>query len=294
MNADMYLELLLFTPQAIISLVFIIVISLVINGMINKELIRGLGINLDFREAFVLAASATFANQLPISGGLITRAFYLKQKYKLTYTKFISVNLALFICFVSANGFIGVLILLYWMLYLNIVTSFSLFIGFGLMIGFLLVFLLPLEKINLPPKFKNQMVQAMDGWKFIRKNPGLLARIVLLQIIITFLLAIRYYLVFTMMSQEVRGGEVLLFSAASVLTQMVSIAPGGLGILEAIVGGVAAILDFDLGVSIVALGIDRLISTLVIFVVGGVSSIILSKQITDLPMNNDQQEDNAM
>lgn len=294
MNADMYLELLLFTPQAIISLVFIIVISLVINGMINKELIRGLGIDLDFSEAFVLAASATFANQLPISGGLITRAFYLKQKYKLTYTKFISVNLALFICFVSANGFIGVLILLYWMLYLNIVTSFSLFIGFGLMIGFLLVFLLPLEKINLPPKFKNQMVQAMDGWKFIRKNPGLLARIVLLQIIITFLLAIRYYLVFTMMSQEVRGGEVLLFSAASVLTQMVSIAPGGLGILEAIVGGVAAILDFDLGVSIVALGIDRLISTLVIFVVGGVSSIILSKQITDLPMNNDQQEDNAM
>jgi uncharacterized protein (TIRG00374 family) len=256
---------------------------MIINGIINIELFRGLGIRLPFWEGVVLAASATFANQLPISGGLITRAYYLKQKFGLSYSKFLSVNVALFVCFASANGLMGVSIILYWMLISNMAISVYLLIGFGLMAGSIFLFLLPINKLKFPRRIQEQIEHAIDGWNFIRKNKTLLTRLVIWQTLMMFILAIRYYLVFNMMSQEVRGGEVILFSAASVLTQLISIAPGGLGILEAVVGGVASMLNFDLGVSIVALGIDRLVSTIVVFLVGGSSSIVLSKQLANLP-----------
>ena len=93
-----------------------------------------------------------------------------------------------------------------------------------------------------------------------------------------------------MLSQNVTFGDVMLFSAASILTQLVSIAPGGLGVREAIVGAVASALGFDMGMSLVAVGLDRLISTLAILLIGGLSAIILGKQISDLPIITENRE----
>lgn len=101
-------------------------------------------------------------------------------------------------------------------------------------------------------------------------------------------LAIRYWFAFRMLSQNVKISDAILFSSISVLTQLVSIAPGGLGVTETIVGGIAFLLGFELGVSIVAVGIDRLISTSVILVVGGASTIILGKQLSDISLMPDE------
>jgi len=102
-----------------------------------------------------------------------------------------------------------------------------------------------------------------------------------LQTCLMLFLAIRYWLAFHMLSQDVSVADVILFSSASVLTQLVSVAPGGLGVTEAIVGAIASAIGFDLGVSIVSVGLDRLVSTFVILLVGGISTIILSKQVSN-------------
>lgn len=96
------------------------------------------------------------------------------------------------------------------------------------------------------------------------------------------LLAIRYWLAFQMVSQNITIGDAILFSSATILTQLVSIAPGGLGVREAIVGIIATTLGFDTTVSVIAVGIDRLISTIPILILGGLSAVILGKQITEL------------
>lgn len=71
----------------------------------------------------------------------------------------------------------------------------------------------------------------------------------------------------------------VVLSAATILTRPVSIAPGGLGIREGIGVGVASVMGFDPGISVVAVGIDRLIATLVIIVVGTVYTYILSRKV---------------
>ena len=64
-----------------------------------------------YKEGILLAAATSFANQLPISGGIITKGYYLKQKHNFSYSTFIGSIIALSILFIAINGLIGLLIL---------------------------------------------------------------------------------------------------------------------------------------------------------------------------------------
>ena len=50
-----------------------------------------------------------------------------------------------------------------------------------------------------------------------------------------------------------------MFASAALLSLLVSFAPGGLGVTEALVVAIASTLGFDIGVSVVALGLVRLV-----------------------------------
>jgi uncharacterized membrane protein YbhN (UPF0104 family) len=280
-NADKYLDLLRLSQEAILSIIIVTLVSIFINGLITTLLFQGLGANLAYRNGFYLAAASTLANQLPISGGMIARGVYLKRKHKLSYAKFFSSSLALFVIFVSVNGFFGLVVLLYKIFLGDFFVSPFLLTGFVAMTACIFIFWLPLTQIRFSNKLFNWISQALEGWEIISKSYLLVLKLIGLQTCLMIMLAIRYWVAFHILSQEVTIGDVILFASASVLTQLVSIAPGGLGVTEAIVGGIASIQGFELGVSIVAVGLDRLISTSVILFVGGISMIILGEQISD-------------
>jgi uncharacterized membrane protein YbhN (UPF0104 family) len=91
-----------------------------------------------------------------------------------------------------------------------------------------------------------------------------------------------------MISQMITFSQALLYASATILTQLVGIAPGGIGIRESIVAAVSALLGFDPGAAIIAVGLDRIISSTVILLVGWASILILGKQLTGLPSNPEQ------
>ena len=290
LNADQYLRLLQISVMGVVMLVLLSLLISLLNGMINVLMFRSLGANLSQREGFYLAAASTLANQLPISGGIVTRSVYLKHRYGLSYTKNFSATLALFACSIAAYGFLGVAILAYWYFTQHVPPSPILFIGFGGMAAGLLIFLLPLDKIRIPDFLLRWLDQAVEGWTVIGRNPQLLAQLLGLQTSTMLLMAARYWLAFHMVSQNVTVGQVILFASASILTQLVSFAPGGLGVREAIVGGIAAALGFDAAVSLFALALDRLVSTVVIVVLGWISMVSLGNQIADSPIKPEEQE----
>ncbi len=288
-NANQYLELLNVSAKGATMLFVLSLAFPLINGMQNILLYRSLGTGISYRDGFLLTAASTLVNQLPISGGIISKGFYLKHKYNLSYTVFISSTMALFVCFVVANGFMGMSILFYLILFKKIVVHPALLIAYTTMAACLLIFRLPLGRIKIPEKIRSWSYQAIEGWMLISKNPVLLCQIIGLQFLLVLLLAVRYWLAFHMLSQDVTVAQTLLFSTASILTQLVSIAPGGLGVREAIVSGVASTLGFDAGVSLVAVGLDRLVSTIMVVLLGWISIVILSKQISNTSIKPDDQ-----
>lgn len=280
-NADKYQNLLRMSPLSVIFLVALSLVFMFVNGIVNVNLFQSLGAKVYMKDGFLLTAASSLANQLPILGGIISKAYYLKRRHNLSYSKFASAMLALFFCFVAVNGLIGSAVLLYWMVFKNMDVPVFLFVGFLAMVSFILVFWLPIDRIRLSEKILKSLSQALEGWSIIGKNPVLMLKLIGLQITLMLLLATRYWLTFHMLSQNITLSQAILFSSASILTQLVSIAPGGLGVREMIVGGVASALGFDMGVSVVAVGLDSLVATLIVVLVGGISTIILGKQISN-------------
>ncbi len=235
-------------------------------------------------DGFLITAASTLANQLPIPGGIMSKGYYLKRRYDLSYTKFATSTVATFFCYFSVNGLIGVVALLYWRIVQGGEVPSVLFAAFGGMTASILVFWLPLERIRIPEKLRQLTHQAVDGWTTIGRARGLLSQLTVLQAGLVVLLSLRYWIAFHMLSQDVTLSQTLLFASASILTQLVSIAPGGLGVREAIVAATATVLGFDAATSIVAVSLDRLVITIMIVLTGWISIVILGKQIADAPV----------
>jgi uncharacterized membrane protein YbhN (UPF0104 family) len=259
---------------AIISLAFPLT-----NGLINTHLFRAMGANLTSVDGFLLAASATFANQLPLPGGIVTRGLYLKRMHGLSFSQYMGSQVALFICSVTMNGFIGLGILMETILLRRSTVHPLLLVAFAAMAAAILVLWVPLERVNLPPRLRVWRDEAVQGWILLAHDRRLLLKLLGLQLATTLLLAARYWLAFRMLSQNVSPGQVLLFSAGSILTQTISFLPGGLGVREVIVGGIASILGFGLAASVAAVGLDRLVATAVTVLLGSVSTVLLGRQL---------------
>jgi uncharacterized membrane protein YbhN (UPF0104 family) len=290
-NADEYIKLLNVSVRSVILLFLLCLTFPLINGLQNTLLYRRLsGPEFSQRDGFLVTAASNLANQLPVPGGIVSKGVYLKHMYDLSYAKFTSSTIALFCCFLAVNGAVGLSILLYWMLFKNITASPILWIGYALMMACLLVFLIPFDRMRIPTRLRRWLEQAIEGWVVISGDPVLLLQLVGLQTVLVAMLSLRYWLAFRMVSQNVSMGQALLFASASVLTQLVTIAPGGLGVREAAVGTVAALLGVSPVVSVVAVGLDRLVITVMIILTGGVSTVILGRQIADASV---QQGDEA-
>jgi uncharacterized membrane protein YbhN (UPF0104 family) len=277
-NADTFGELLNVSESLLVLAPSLVLLNFFGSGLINLFVYRNLGAPVTVVEALSLSAVNTLANLLPFAGGMVAKGVYLKRKFQLGYTRFLSATMALFVIMVATSGAIGLATLVYRSLRPGHEVSPLLLSGFAVM-------LLSVAVLWLPPslvprgRWALRFGQFLEGWRFMRRQPGLLALLLLLQLGLMFVLAGRYWTAFHLMSQPVTFTDCLLFAAGTTLTQLVTITPDGLGIREGIVGGIAALLGFDLGVSVVAVTIDRLVSTALILAFGSAASYHLARRL---------------
>ena len=276
-NADRYLDLLRLSAPGVLWLFLLSLAFPVVNGLINTYMFRNLGAKLTHREGFLLASTATLANQLPLPGGLVTRGVYLKQRHGTSYAAYLSAAVALFVCSLAAYGAVGLAVLLFWLPWQGAAPPAPLLVGFSAMAASAGLLLIPVKRIRLPQRFRGRLEQVIEGWSLLGRDPGLLLRLLGLQTVLMVLFAIRYWIAFRMLSQQISPAQAALMSCSSILTQLVSLAPGGLGVREAVVGAVAASLGFDLPVSVAAVGVDRLVSTVAIVLAGWYGTLALGR-----------------
>jgi uncharacterized membrane protein YbhN (UPF0104 family) len=281
-NLDRYRQLLNVSFTTLLSLVGLVFAFALINGSINYFFYQALDVFLTFNESVGLAAVNTLANQLPFAGGLVAKGVYLKQQHKLAYTHFLSATMALYVCFVAVNGAVALVVLVGWALVGGIEIPPALVLGFSGMAASVASLWLPVDALSLRGKVGKRLMQLAEGWRVLSQNIHLVGVMISFQVLMTLLFAGRFWIAFHALSQDVTYAQCLLFSSATVLTRLVNIAPGGLGVREGIVAGVASLLGFEAGISAVAVGIDRLVATSVIIVLGTIYTYVLSKKATDV------------
>ncbi len=279
-NIEQYRQLFSFNKLSLMQLMGLALLTIFTNGGINFFLYRSLGLDISYPECVGVSAVNSLGNQLPIpGGGLVVTSLFMKRFFKLDYFKYLSSALALYILSVSVNGLISLFVLVYWALVKEMSVPAILFLGYGGMSAVPLVFLLPIEKLQLPEKWKRRREQAMLGWTVFRHNKKFAIALLGIQIFNMFILVLEFKLAFSMFSQVISFGQGVLFATSNILTQLVSITPDAVGVRETLIGGIASLLGFELGTSVLSVTLIRLVVFPVILIVGLIFLIIFRRKL---------------
>jgi len=288
-NRHMIIQIQSISPWTIFQLSILVLFSTFQNGLINFILYQAMHVQIDLISSFGLATINTMANQLPLSGGLVAKGYYLYKKYKLPVSQYISATGALYICFLSTNGIVGLLSLCFLYLIQKVAIPGYLVAGFGLMFMSFIVLFIPFNRLKIPIKFQKYSDGIEMGWNVLRSNKTLLVKLISIQILSIILMALRFGIALNSFSQEVTIIDSMLIASTSILTQLVNIVPGGLGLREGLAAAVAAVLGFDPGVTFVAVGFDRIVSTTIIIILGLYFSYVMGKSVVKGEFSRDKE-----
>ena len=158
-NEDLVQELLNLSLNYILLLIVFRFLTLLFNSITDYIFYRGLNLPIGFLECMGLKAINALANQLPFAGGLVASGFYLKQKFSLAYTRFLSATAAVYVSFISANGILGLGLLSYWAVINRETIPEVLIVGFSGMALSIISYWIPLDFLSGSGKLKIVLTQ---------------------------------------------------------------------------------------------------------------------------------------
>jgi uncharacterized membrane protein YbhN (UPF0104 family) len=248
-----------FSIHTLFLLIFLVLLNISIRGIINLYLYPLFSVKLSLAESIRLVVLNIIGNQLPLAGGMVAKGVYLKQKHNLAFSHYLPVTAALYVCFIGVSGFLGLTVLLYLYAVNNTPFYWLLWIAFtGFVVGMISLWL-PIKPGIFSDRVKKQLLELNYGWQALGKNPALLMKLCILQVVVLTAIGSRFFFEFQMVSQDVALSHCFLFSASTILTRLLSFAPGAIGLREGIVGIVSEILGFDFALGATVVMIDRLL-----------------------------------
>lgn len=266
-------------PILLIPLVFLFIIGYIPVSIITYYILLPLSVRLRAKESFALSIVTGFYNLItPFRGGMAARAVYLKRKYNFSYTNFLatlagSYILTFFIA--SLLGLIGVISIYLSAGIINYIIL-LVFTGIFLSFGAVIIFSpqIPLTKYE----FANKFIKVMNGWNLIKNDKKVIAVISIASTIQILLASIGFLLQFKVFGIVANLNTALFLAAISSLSLLISITPAGLGINEAVIVFSASTLGISPVESLSVALVGRLVSIIVLFVLGPIFSYSLIKR----------------
>jgi len=258
-------------PEAFFAIAALVVATLGLRGLAHQALFGRLGISASAFEWFRVVTMTAFTNYLPLSAGMVAKAFYLKRVHSLPYRKFAAGQLALLALIMSTNGAVGLatLALDFPEQVVGIVGG-----GFAIMAAAAALLFVPTAAVR-------RLSGRWLAWDDSAASELRLASpaIALFQVGILVGTAATLRIAFGMGSSNVGFAACVVLAAASMLTRLVAITPGALGVREFLVGGLAHLTGFPLRDAVIAATAVRTVEIAVIFALGGIFTHRFSGQV---------------
>jgi hypothetical protein len=258
-------------PDSFLAIAALMVTTLGLRGLANRVLFSRLGIDASTGDWFRLVTVSSFTNYLPLSAGLVAKAFFLKRVHLLPYGTFALGQVALLLVIISTNGAVGLVTLA-----VAFPDQLVGIIGacFAAMVLAGIGMFLPASLLaRLPERLGSAAVASGPSLR------GAWPQVAALQFGILMASSAGLAIAFDMGASEVGFPACVVFTAASMLTRLVSITPGAIGIREFLIGGLAYLTGFELRDAVIASTATRTVEIAVVFALGGLYTRRLSSQV---------------
>lgn len=264
---------------SLIALIILCLTMNLINAVSFRVSMKIFQLNLRFNEWFGLATINTMYNfLLPAKAGFAIRGIYLRKKHGFEYARYVSLMGGGFILLFLTSSLLCLTFgyqyylsdkispLLYYFLMLAFIGSVTLIILF---------FKLNPNRIRGDGKIAGFIRRSCQGLQSYAQKPKLLLGIIGLQILALFINGLRIIVVYKAFQVNVDFEAALFVQGLISMSLIISITPGNLGIREGIIGVSAFLLGTTIEKAIFIALIDRLILSLLIFLMGVIFTRLL-------------------
>lgn len=252
---DIFIQFKSIAPLFILISIVLQIPMIASGGLAFKILCTSLDISMRFKDWVGLSFIANFLNQLlPYRPGVGFRYLYMRQHYHMKAVQFVHVMFIYFLltmlssCAFTLIGWFNSKITTNY--YTHILSACGFFIAILLCIFFLRF----LFSHNRPSHsgFIEKLTVALNT---LLNNPGALISATLSLLTLNALTAIIFYLIFLSLGNPLPFADCIFIVGIVILSMIIPITPGNIGVLESIVGTLTQMLyqDFSLGFSATAL-----------------------------------------
>tara|TARA_Y100000385_G_C13031188_1_gene610823 strand:+ start:117 stop:1028 length:912 start_codon:yes stop_codon:yes gene_type:complete len=247
------------------TILFIKFVTLIVNSLFNKELLKGFDLEITNFESLYLSSLTFIGNlYLPFRSGGNFRMIYLNRKYKFKSPELVSIYGYFFIVTIFLNSAIG-LVALYL---LNPIRSFNFYLSVS---GFLIIFVF--SYFMLFNKFKtynsaklNNLFQWLKNlkksWMKITDNTSLQVKLISYTFLNYLFFALEALIIFNYLFDKTELFSIFYYNSISVLSSLASLTPASLGIKDGIVFFSSNILNLTVTNIITLMIVERAVSIL--------------------------------
>ena len=223
-----------------------------------------LGPNLGFFEWFGLYRLTLLANiSLPLASGAVVKAAYLKRYHNVTLKSFLAVTGSSIVVRLGTHA-LAALVLLFFANELH--TP----LGAGALLMLIATIVVHLSSRYVPsfPWLGEQLTLLAGEWQRVCHHPRTLLRFVWTNALIISGSTLRLWAAFNCFGEKVSLLSCGIIASFSVLSRILNLTPGNLGLRESIVAGVAGVLGTPLNAGLHAAALERIVETVLSLVFG--------------------------
>ncbi len=252
-------------PLAILPVTLFMFLFLIVNGLVNYIILRGYSVPVSLGVSVGLTSANAVGNLiLPMRGGTVSNAVFLRKKYNFSYSLFLALLSAIYIIIFWTSSLFGIIVMVLQKHMRGQDIPINLFIFFVLVFIFFSVIILfspeiPLTKYN----FINKFIQILNNWQLINKNREIIASLIFLTILNILITALFTYFEFILIGEEIAFDKLIIYAIFSGFSLLVSITPGNIGIRESFSMYSALVLGITLPVVLVVSVVDRFFSFII-------------------------------
>ena len=250
----------------------------VVGGFIFRSLYRPLGLPLALGESTALAMATSLGNYLPfVQGGAILRGLYLKRKYGLRYSQFASSLGSMYLVNLLTYSVAG-LLALGWVYFVEDTFSWEVTLGLvGILAAAGLFYLLTTLPWSHRLLATLHLERFLEASLILHRDRRFFFEVMAANAVAILLQATQLYLAYSSLGYRVSFMYCLITIPFTIFVSMIGIAPGGLGLTEAVIAFTSSALGYGLQQGAVSAILMRAVSLLWLLPLGGLSLYFLSR-----------------
>jgi uncharacterized membrane protein YbhN (UPF0104 family) len=279
LNADKFRPLLHIKLIYLLLAVGLNMAAVFVNGLFTKAILIPFGKHISTGESFYVSLISSVGNFFaPAGAGFGIRAVYLKKKFNLAYSDFMSTLAGNYIIVFLVDSLFGLIAL--WFLRDRIYGRYYLLL-IVLLIIFISSLILSLLRIKIPRyDHRNRLIgpvarnlgRVINGWSNIIKNKPLMLELTGITILNVTLTLVLMAVIISSLGFSISFAGLVLFTVLSSLSLFINITPANLGVKEAVYLFSSGVLGFSASQILSIALIDRGVFFVVLLVLWTITS----------------------